>query len=213
MTAQIPDKYRYENKEYAIVAMTKPMEFDPKNYGLEPHSSSTACWRGYWCEYAIKNGRLVLERLLLFNADNNYPDFNGVAVSPQEYKEIEYFNFCDEEEKHQTKTIPANDGHRTYEANMEMKYTGKILLGDEFLNDYYIHMGFQEPWAYKDLKEFEFDNGELIAITDHSEYAEKMREQILRDPEVFERAQGGNIVDYIDRSFSLDASVKAWWIE
>ena len=213
MTAQIPDTYRYENKVYDIVAMTNPLGFDPKNYGLEPHSSSTACWRGYWCEYAIKNGKLIMERLLLFNADGNYPDFNGVPVSPQGYEEIEYIEMFDEEEKLQRETVPANFGHRTYEVNMEMNYTGKIVLGDEFLNEFYIHMGFQRPWAYKDLKEFEFKDGELVSVTDHSEFAEKLREQILNDPEGFEKDLRGNIPAYIDESFSLDASVKAWWID
>ena len=67
MTAQIPDTYRYKSKVYDIVAMTNPMGFDPKDYGLEPHSSCTACWRGYWCEYVIKYGKLIMERLLLYN--------------------------------------------------------------------------------------------------------------------------------------------------
>ena len=39
MTAQIPDTYRYKKKVYDIVAMTNPMGFNPRNYGLEPHSS------------------------------------------------------------------------------------------------------------------------------------------------------------------------------
>ena len=128
MTAQIPDTYRYKSKVYEIVAMTNPIGFDPRNYGLEPHSSCTACWRGYWCEYAIKYGKLIMERLLLYNQDGNYPDFNGVHVSPQEYKEIEYREAFDEGEKLKKKTIPYNWGHRTY--NVNMKYDEPVQKRD-----------------------------------------------------------------------------------
>ena len=212
MTAQIPDTYRYKSKVYDIVAMTNPMGFDPRDYGLEPHSSCTACWRGYWCEYVIKYGKLIMERLLLFNQDDNYPDFNGVHVSPQEYKEIEYREFFDEGGKIKKKTIPDNWGHRTYNANMKMDYTGKIVLGKGFLDEFYIHMGFQRPWAYNDLKEFDFKDGKLISVTDHSAFAEKLREKIREDPEEFDHTLRRTIPTFIDESFSLDAAIKAWWI-
>ena len=55
MTAQIGDIYKYKKKEFTVVALSSVMLFDPKNYGMEPHASSTACWRGYWCEYAIED--------------------------------------------------------------------------------------------------------------------------------------------------------------
>lgn len=112
MTAQIPDTYTYDGKEYNIVAMSSHIGFNPKDYGLEPQASSTACWRGYWCEYAIKNGRLVLERLFLFNADDNYPDFNGISVLPQEYEECECWT-PGENDVH-VESVPKYLGHRVY---------------------------------------------------------------------------------------------------
>lgn len=39
MTAQIGDIYKYQKKEFTIVALSSAMLFDPKNYGLEPHAS------------------------------------------------------------------------------------------------------------------------------------------------------------------------------
>ena len=212
MTAQISDKYRYEDKVYSVVAMSNPIGFDPQNYGLEPHPSSSACWRGYWCEYAIKDEKLILEKLLMFNEDDNYPDFNGIKVSPQEYEEVKYYTFDKGKKVYHKEMEPANDGHRTYEANMELNYTGKIVLGDEFMRDYYIHMGFQRPWAYKVLKEFDFVDGKLKGIIDHSNVAKELREMIERDPEGFSKMLRSNIPAFIEDSFSLDASIKAWWI-
>ena len=117
MTAQIPDTYRYKSKVYDIVAMTNPMGFDPRDYGLEPHSSCTACWRGYWCEYAIKYGKLIMERLLLYNKDGNYPDFNGVHVSPQEYKEM-------------ASGVKENDYIRV-DGKIDGTFTGENMMGGE----------------------------------------------------------------------------------
>ena len=210
MTAQISDEYRYEDKVYSVVAMSNPIGFDPKDYGLEPQASCTACWRGYWCEYAIKNGRIVLEKLLIHNAEDNYPEFNGVSALPLEYEDAECWTFG--EDKPKIESFPKNFGHRTYETNMEINYTGKIVLGDDFIQDYYIHMGFQRPWAYKILKEFDFVDGKLTDIVDHSKVAKELREMIKRDPEGFDKMLHSNIESFVNDSFSLDTNIKAWWI-
>ena len=47
MTAQIGDIYKYGEKTYTIVAVSDAFPFNPKDYGLEAHPSSTACYRGY----------------------------------------------------------------------------------------------------------------------------------------------------------------------
>ena len=64
MTAQIGDKYKYQKQEFTIVALSSRMLFDPKDFGLEPNSRSTACWRGYWCEYDITDEELLLKNFL-----------------------------------------------------------------------------------------------------------------------------------------------------
>ena len=212
MTAQIPDKYKYMRKNYSIVAMSDPIGFDPADYGLEPHMSSTACWRGYWCEYHIKNGKLILEKLLMYNSDNNYPDLNGIQVSPQKYKKSRCISSDDTDNKVRTEMIPVNFGHRTYLVNMEMNYTGKIVLGAEFMKKYYVHMGFQYPWAYKELKEFDFEDGALVKIIDHSDVAEMIRKKVDEDPDVFKEMMDDLDPDFISRSFSLDTDIKAWWL-
>ena len=178
MTAQIPDKFRYEGKDYDVLSYTGPIAFDPMEHGLYPDSSSTACWRGYWCEYVVKNGRLVMERLLLHNSHGYYPDLDGVSVSPLEYEEVEYMTLGGE--IIQKKIVQAHMGHRTYEANMELDYTGAIVLAADFMPEYYIHMGFQRPWAFKDVKELEFEHGKLVRVTDQSEEAEKAREDLFQ---------------------------------
>ena len=54
---------------------------------------------------------------------------------------------------------------------IRMKYTGKILVGKDFLREYYIHMGYQRAWAYQTLVEFIFEDGSLLDTVDHSQMA------------------------------------------
>ena len=208
MTAQIGDIYKHKNEEYSIVALSAPLSFNPKNYGLEPQPSSTACYRGYWCDYDITDDGLFLENLYLFNGDGNYPDFLGKSISPVKYQECD----CYRGKKKTRKKIPRFMGHRVYEnVQLLIPYTGKILLGKDFLREYYIHMGYQRPFAYKTLKEFIFEDGIPLDIIDHSETAEKLRESInLKDP-TWELGTG-SIPQFVEDSFSLDYKTKAWWL-
>ena len=209
MTAQIGDIYKYRDKKYHLVAMSAGMPFDPRQHGLEAHASSTACYRGYWSEYAIDEDILVLKDLFLFNIDGNYPPLNGVEVSPQEFEDLTVYKGGFH--KPQTLSRPAHLGHRVYrDVDMLIPYTGRILLGDGFLKEYYIHMGFQRAWAYKKLLEFVFEEGILVGCNDLSHYAESARRAMNEwnyDPSHPE----GNTPHFVEDSFSLDYPDKVWW--
>lgn len=212
MTAQIGDIYKYENKEYNIVALSMPTKFKPEKYGLKTDPSSTACWRGYWCEYNIIKDGLFLETLFLHNNDEDYPTLNGVDVLPQEFIECECYDMKDEKWK---KTIrPAYYGHRVYKnINLPMKYSGKILLGDGFIREYYFHMGYQQGWAYKRLIELVLKKGKLVECNDLSELAKEQRKKI-RELEInYNQSKNDNIWQYVRNSFSLKYKDKAWWIK
>jgi hypothetical protein len=205
LTAQISDIYKHKRKKYNLVAMSEPMCFEPEDYGLKPESCITCCWRGYWCEYKITDDGLVLDKLYIYNSDGFYPDLNGVPVSPAEFEDHKVST----KDGEMIKSYPKHLGHRLYKnINMSIPYTGKILLGDKFLHDYYIHMGFQRPFAYKILMEFVFEKGKLIETIDHSDKAKKMREIVDLDEYVDRK----NTIKYIDNSFSLDYNTKAWWL-
>ena len=212
MTAQIGDIYRYKRKEFSIVALSAPIQFDPKDYDLEPHTSSTACWRGYWCEYNITDEKLFLQNLYLFNADGKYPPLKGIEISPQEYEECVFYRHNSKKRK-KTK-MPKHMGHRVYEnINIPISYTGKILLGDEFLDEYYVHMGFQRGWAYQRLVELIFENGNLVECNDLSHLAKEQREAIKKQGKDSRYPDDGNIPQFVTDSFSLDYADKAWWLK
>lgn len=175
------------------MALSEPINFKPQEYGLTPQASCTACWNGYWCEYHIYNGLLLLKNLFMFNSEGNYPPLNGVGVIEQTYHEVLRLGPGHKKEK-----IMMEDhmGHREYRnVDLPIKYTGKILVGDGFIQEYYIHMGYQRAWAYEELLEFVFEDGRLVKTNDHSDMAKKMRVEI----------EAGNN--------KLDMKDKAWWIK
>ena len=206
MTAQISDIYKHKRKEYNLVAMSEPMCFKPEDYGLKPESCITCCWRGYWCEFDITDEGLILDKLYTYNSEDYYPDLKGVSVSPIEYEDFKVYT----KDGEMTKGFPKYMGHRLYEnLNLSIPYTGKLLLGDKFLDEYYIHMGFQRPFAYEVLVEFVLENGKLIETIDHSDMAKEMRETMDLEKHVDRK----NVIKFINDSFSLDYKTKAWWLE
>jgi len=195
MTAQIGDKFLFNDQQYTVVALSQPIDFHPSQYGITPSHCCTACWRGYRCEYSISAEGIFLEKLFVHTSDEVYPPINGIVPS-QKKAHIQYM------------------GHEVYEGlHIRIPYTGKILAGDDFMHEYYIHMGHQRAWAYKTLVEFVFENGKLTEQNDQSGMAAKLREMISRD-DVFPagRLLMGDVASFVDESFSLDYDTKAWWL-
>lgn len=206
MTAQVGDIYKKDNKTFSIVAMTNPIPFDPRDHGINPEFRCTACWAGYWCEYNIEGKELFLEKLFVFNSKDEYPPLNGVEVMPEEFTE-----FKNGTKKKDIVRISKNMGHRCYEkVHLPIDYSGKILVGDGFIDEYYIHMGYQRYWAYKKLTEFVFENGQLIACNDHSDVAKATREQFKEHKDDFLSSR--DLLKFVRESFSLDYQTKAWWL-
>lgn len=191
MTAQISDTFFYENNDYSIVALQNHLNFNPEDYGITPKCCCTACWNGYFCKYKISTEGIFLKDLFI-NADE-YPTINGVDA----YKG-DIFEYM---------------GHHLYkDINIKINYTWGILIGKDFLDEYYIHMGFQRPYAYKTVKELIFENGRLIKVVDYSQDMAQMRKNLSHDDiQLKNKNNQYNLLKAIDESFSLDYKDK-WFI-
>ncbi len=197
MTAQIGDSFTYKKDDYTIVAKSKSLDVHPSDFGIYPQPATTACWRGYWCAYDITDTGIYLRDLYVNSSDDNYPDINGVSVLRHE----------------ETGALVSYMGHRAYKGlDLKIPYTGKILVGKRFMRKYYIHMGFQRPWAYKVLKELVFENGTLTQTNDQSKIAATLRKQ-LDEKRTPEDILLGCIPRSVEDGVSLDYDVKAWWLE
>ena len=202
MTAQVGDRYLYQGGEFTIVTMNNKLEFHPYEYGLSPSAISTGCWRGYWCHYKISDQGIFLDKLHIHCGNENYPEINGISVKQNGKEPFEYM------------------GYRVYNGlNIKVNYTGSILVGDGFIQDYYRHMGYQRSYSYKILKEFVFNNGTLVDVVDHSKLAESIREFIesaSRDnPKkiIGFRGSGGRYVDeYKKQKLTKADLAKYWWL-
>lgn len=193
MTAQIGDKYTFNGENYTIVAMSESVRFNPRQFGIMPASACTACWAGYWCCYNVTEDGLFLNDLYINSFDNTYPPINDVLPLVDE-RSGEYVDYM---------------GHHVYkDLNLKVKYTGKILLGGNFISRYYIHMGFQRAWAYEELKELVFEDGTLVEVNDQSHIAAEIREKLNGNKDF----PSHSVKDFVDDSFSLDYKKKAWWL-
>ena len=99
-----------------------------------------------------------------------------------------------------------------YDLNLEINFTGKMLLGRDFIREYYIHMGHQQAWSYETVYEFEFTDGKLINIIDLSKCVAELRKDINNNPTFFEDLRS-NIPWFVHNSFATDYENKAWWIK
>lgn len=186
MTAQISDRMLIENEEYDIVATNKEIDFDPRDYGLVPIAPHTACWRGYYIIYEIKKKKFYLKDLNVHDGDENYPKINGT-------KAIE----------------PEKGGFGIYKnVDLPLNYTGKILVGTDFIEKYYIHMGYQMPHSYEKLLLITIKNDEVIDEKDISDLAKKEREKIEENPEEYYDNLKSDLTKFIEESFERDLDEK-----
>ncbi len=78
--------------------------------------------------------------------------------------------------------------HLCADLGVPLDFTGTIWAGDDFIDDLYVHLGFQASHAYSKVLCFQFERGVLIAVEDRS--AEMMLERMDRgyrpNPEEYE---------------------------
>lgn len=77
-------------------------------------------------------------------------------------------------------------GYVYEDVNLLVKYTGKIVIGNSFIDEYYKHMGLQRAWAYKKVLELIFEKGRLVEVIDHSETVQKIREEMESEKNPYE---------------------------
>jgi hypothetical protein len=191
MTAQINDTFHYREREYAVAGISEGELFDPALLELNPRGVCTACYRGYMAEFAVSNTRLVL-RTLQVNLLNPSeltaevgPTFCGVKPTTS-LDEFEMFN-------------------NSYEGlNYHLEYTGGLLLGDGFIEDLYVHMGFHPAWKYEAVVELVFDAGILMAEYDRSDQMAEFRRGMLENKDegdAHRMPTDDEIKRFVDRAF------------
>jgi hypothetical protein len=180
MTAQIPDQFTYKNEEYSIVGINGPSLFNPEDYDLNPIMAHTACYRGYVASFNCRNNELVIESLLL-NQQDKPPKINGIKPK---------------------KTSTSGLKYQYSDLNQKLNFTGKILIAKDFINEMYVHMGYQRPIAFETVIELQIDKGNITNVADFSPIIAKLREENPNkdaSPDYDE-----STMEWIERLFSLN---------
>jgi hypothetical protein len=188
-TGQISDVVHYGDKTYGLIGLVGALP-DPTRFGIEPVFSSTANWRGYFSEYSIIENRLVLTRLTVNAKSGEYPTINGIEADLEIGKDC--FEHKGEERCH-------SDGGVYVDVGLDFSFTGKIRIATDFIDELYVHMGFQKPSAFGTVIDLSFEDGLLVSSVDRSEDAAEIRGK-FRD-EYY--GEGQIPEDAVSKAFSL----------
>ena len=180
MTGQMSDDFLYQNEKYVLAGVSGTGLFNPEDYDMFPYSSCTACWRGYLVSYAIVNDKLVVQTL-----DVNLRETKKLnGKKPKKGKD--HFKF----------TYP--------KLNLELDFTGTLMIAKDFIREMYVHMGFQRPMTYRRVYELKFENGRFISERDLSEaMAERRKENPTLDATP-KSPHDTDVKNWISDTFSLE---------
>ena len=188
MTAQFNDRVHYEGGWYDLAGINGDGLFEPSDYGMEPRSNCSACWRGYVAHYEVRGNQLLLKTLHV----------NATRLVSEETGEEQF-------------GIPATLGNAEpllegagmfdsayVDADLVLAFMGGLLIARGFIRDLYVHMGFPPAWKYEYVHELEFENGRLVRHTDVSPKLSEVREKFRQDPS----AMRGYGEEWIEKCFS-----------
>jgi hypothetical protein len=190
VTAQVPDTVLLDGEQFAIAGVSGHGLFEPEEHHLRPAMISTACWRGYVCQYAVAGGRLVLDELHLGSGS----EIDGQEIGPGT-------PLLGGSAARQG--IPDGGGYVYRNLGWPAPFTGGLLLGADFVRSTYVHMGFHPAWKFGRVIELLVERGSVQAAHDRSAVVAGRRRAIeageLADPD---GSPGG--IDWIERTFTLD---------
>ena len=81
-------------------------------------------------------------------------------------------------------------------------FTGKLRLARGFIEDLYVHMGFQKPSAFETVLDISLEEGKITDIKDRSQEAAKIRGQFKK------RYVSEDSIAIIKKAFDLDMELE-----
>jgi hypothetical protein len=174
MTAQMSDRFIFRGEEYVLVGTSGGELFSPQQYGMEPEMIHTACYRGFYATYELTDDALYLRSLTIRERRGRYVPLGGV--------------------------VPDRDQSRaTYDGlSVVVPFTGTLRLAKDFIEELYIHMGFQKPSAFETVIDVGLKAGRVVSFEDRS--AEMAEERGAFKA----RYDASGMIERIEDAFSLD---------
>lgn len=183
MTGQISDTIEYEGKAYELCAVYGSRPFDPEAHGFRPEDGPlTACWRGHIVKYRIADDRLRVASVVIWPREGSAvpqtlfgkPPVTDARVSPRgSGRGGRWRSLFGRLSAVSIRTGPTR--LEFVELDAPVEFTGRLLLGDAFMDCLYVHGGFQMPWRYRALYELGFEGGRLVGALDRSRDIARVR--------------------------------------
>lgn len=160
MSAQLPDRFLFQGREYDIISASPSPLFDSAKWGLEPISPHGACLRGTIATFHVKEDSLYLNDLRYWTRQTPPPSIVAGKLSRDENAE-------------------GCPGYLYEGISAMIPWSGEIVLGCAFLWPLLLPRGFQPAWKYKEVVQLLFAGGILQAFGDVSKKIARLRSDVM----------------------------------
>ena len=151
--------------DFEIAGVMGTKLFHPNQHGITPVFTTTACWHGYTCRYAICDDQLTLELLAIGLQGEQY-ESGKRGDGPLLFGRTPVW----EEER----------GCFYYEdLHASVPFTGGMLLAMNLIWNYLGDVGgFRRAYEYESVMELRFEEGKYLSDRDCSSTVRKIRQLI-----------------------------------
>ncbi|MEI7636332.1 MAG: hypothetical protein WCJ37_03445 [Syntrophus sp. (in: bacteria)] len=146
MTAQIHDRIRFNKESYGILSVAGGPLVTPEQFGTSSEIADSSCWRRYYVVYELTDSGFYLRELTMLRRDGDYVPIDGVL--PESDKESDYPTY--------------------HNLNVPVPFSGRIRIARGFIEDLYVHGGFQSPTAFRTVYDLTLENGRMVKMKDRS---------------------------------------------
>ncbi len=185
MTAQISDSVIYRCTPYSIAGIKGSGLFDPSQQGIEPIAISTACWRGYHCVYEVADDTLLLTELHIGLSEKDRA-LAERGEGPMLFSKVpRRYTIRGHSKNLRTGKVKTSWESPDFLFNglqAVIRFSGGLLLGDGFIREMYVHMGFHPAYKFRKVHQLIFENGRLVKEADRSTEMAEFRRMIADRP-------------------------------
>jgi hypothetical protein len=181
MTEQIKDQVVYKKKTRCLSACTGKGLFNPSKHGIKPEIMSTACHRGFHCQYEIIHSKLLLTQ---FYINLNERDLDRVAkgkltIFNQVPKRYTQSGSSLNLHTNEVKTSWESWDFKVEEIEEPISFTGGFLLGFGDIPEINARFVFYPGYNFQTVHELILEEGKLLEEHDRSSQMAEFREMIL----------------------------------
>ena len=68
----------FNNEKFSIIGIEGPELFIPEDFGMNPETMGTFCYRGFFAAYEISEDQLYIKKLTIQTHDGRYKTLGGI---------------------------------------------------------------------------------------------------------------------------------------